>query len=309
MSAQTALQGRFLGGRPPYGYRLVDAGEHPNPAKARLGVRLHALEPDPATAPVVERIFTMFLDGYGYLAIAERLPQQQIPPPSGHDRVRNPHRLGVAWSKSAVRAILQNPRYTGYQVWNKQRRDEVLLDIDDVAAGHISRMRWNPPDEWVYSADATHPALVSREVFDQVQARIAARSRTSPRAAATSRRPYVLRGRLACGLCQRRLQGQWVRGEAYYRCRYPSEYATSVGLAIRSTSTCARPTCSPSWTRGFRGWSARPTSRRPAAGWPPPPSPPARPIRTCEPPNRSWPTASASWSATVRRWRLAATLR
>jgi site-specific DNA recombinase len=70
MGAQTALQGRFLGGRPPYGYRLVDAGTHPNPAKARLGVRLHALEPDPATAPVVVRIFTMFLDGCGYLAIA-----------------------------------------------------------------------------------------------------------------------------------------------------------------------------------------------------------------------------------------------
>jgi site-specific DNA recombinase len=230
MGAQTALQGRFLGGRPPYGYRLVDAGEHPNPAKARLGVRLHALDPDPATAPVVARIYCMFLDGYGYLAIAERLTQQQIPPPSGHDRVRNPHRLGVAWSKSAVRAILQNPRYTGYQVWNKQRRDEVLLDIDDVAAGHITRMRWNPPDQWVSSAEPTHEALVGREVFDQVQARIAARSRTSPRAAATSRRPYVLRGRLACGLCQRRLQGQWVRGEAYYRCRYPSEYATSAGF-------------------------------------------------------------------------------
>ncbi len=47
MGAQTALQGRFLGGRPLYGYRLVDAGEHPNPAKARLGMRLHVLEPDP----------------------------------------------------------------------------------------------------------------------------------------------------------------------------------------------------------------------------------------------------------------------
>jgi site-specific DNA recombinase len=170
-----------LPGRPaPYGYRLIDAGPHPNPAKARLGVRLHALEPDPATAPVVVRIFQLFLDGHGYLAIAERLTAEQIPPPSGHDRARNPHRLGVAWGKSAVRAILQNPRYTGSQVWNKQRRDEVLLDVDDVAAGHISRMRWNPRDQWVYSAEPTHPPLVSRETFDRVQARIAARSRTSP---------------------------------------------------------------------------------------------------------------------------------
>jgi site-specific DNA recombinase len=109
MHAQTAIQGRFLGGRPPYAYRLVDAGEHPNPAKARLGARLHTLEPDPAAAPIVQRIFTDFLDGYGYLAIAERLTAEHIRPPSGHDRARNPHRLGLAWSKSAVRAILCNP--------------------------------------------------------------------------------------------------------------------------------------------------------------------------------------------------------
>jgi site-specific DNA recombinase len=129
-----------------------------------------------------------------------------------------------------VRAILANPRYTGSQVWNKQRRDEVLLDVDDVAAGHISRMRWNPRDQWVYSAAPTHPPLLSRETFDQVQVRIAARSRTSPRTAASSPRPYALRGRLTCGLCRRRLQGQWVHGQAYYRCRYPSEYAHSAGF-------------------------------------------------------------------------------
>jgi hypothetical protein len=57
MAAQTATRGRFLGGRPPYGYRLVDAGPHPHPAKAALGGRLHRLEPDPVTAPVVAQIF------------------------------------------------------------------------------------------------------------------------------------------------------------------------------------------------------------------------------------------------------------
>ncbi len=33
-----------------------------------------------------------------------------------------------------------------------------------------------------------------------------------------------------CGLCRRRLQGQWVRGESHFRCRYPSEYAQSAGF-------------------------------------------------------------------------------
>ena len=32
MAAQTREQGRYLGGRPPYGYRLGDAGPHPNKA-------------------------------------------------------------------------------------------------------------------------------------------------------------------------------------------------------------------------------------------------------------------------------------
>ncbi|WP_235884109.1 serine integrase family protein [Saccharopolyspora elongata] len=37
MAAQTRDEGRFLGGRPPYGYRLVDAGPHPNVTHAQWG--------------------------------------------------------------------------------------------------------------------------------------------------------------------------------------------------------------------------------------------------------------------------------
>lgn len=53
MAAQTRERGRYLGGRPPYGYRLADAGPHPNKAHAAWGRRAHRLEPDPVTAPVV----------------------------------------------------------------------------------------------------------------------------------------------------------------------------------------------------------------------------------------------------------------
>jgi site-specific DNA recombinase len=51
MATQTREQGRYLGGRPPYGYRLADAGPHPNKAHAAWGRRAHRLEPDPETAP------------------------------------------------------------------------------------------------------------------------------------------------------------------------------------------------------------------------------------------------------------------
>ena len=37
MAAQTREQGRYLGGRPPYGYRLAGAGPHPNQAHAVWG--------------------------------------------------------------------------------------------------------------------------------------------------------------------------------------------------------------------------------------------------------------------------------
>jgi site-specific DNA recombinase len=169
MASQAATEGRFLGGRPQYGYRLVDAGPHPNPGKAADGRRLHRLEPDPVTAPVVARIFAEYAAGKGIYAIAEGLTADDIPSPSAYDPRRNPHRCGLAWSKAAVRVILSNPRYTGRQVWNRQRKDEVLIDVDDVALGHETRMRWNTPGDWVWSTEVVHEPLVDAETFDRVQ--------------------------------------------------------------------------------------------------------------------------------------------
>ena len=83
MASQAAIEGRFLGGRPPYGYMLDDAGPHPNPAKAADGKRLHRLVLDPVTAPVVRRIFDDYLvKELGFYAIAEALTAEGILSPS-----------------------------------------------------------------------------------------------------------------------------------------------------------------------------------------------------------------------------------
>ncbi|NOY55919.1 MAG: hypothetical protein GXP34_08025 [Actinobacteria bacterium] len=78
----------------------------------------------------MQRIFAEYLAGKGLYAIAEGLTADGIPSPSAHDPARN-------------------PRYTGHQVWNRQRRDETLIDVNDVALGHQTRMRWNNPDDWI----------------------------------------------------------------------------------------------------------------------------------------------------------------
>ncbi len=44
MQAQAREEGRFLGGRLPYGYRLVDAGPQPNREHAKWGRRLQRLD-------------------------------------------------------------------------------------------------------------------------------------------------------------------------------------------------------------------------------------------------------------------------
>ncbi len=75
--------GRWLGGRPNYGYRLVDTDvPHPQRQKAGAGIQLRMLEPDPDTAPVVRRIFEMFDAGTGYRTIANVLEREGLPSPT-----------------------------------------------------------------------------------------------------------------------------------------------------------------------------------------------------------------------------------
>jgi DNA invertase Pin-like site-specific DNA recombinase len=225
MDAQVINEGRHQGGRAPYGYIVVDSGPHPNPRKAAEGFKLRALALDETTADVVRRIFAEYLDGNGDRAIANLLNRDGIPCPSAHRRDQNRHRLADGWQGSSVRAILDNPRYTGYAIFGRWTKHETLLDPEDVAAGHVVRFKRAAPDRIVRSRVQAHPAIVSVETFTQAQLLRRSKSagglktaRKAERGGRKTARAYLLRGLLRCGVCGRKMQGATIRKGAYYRC-------------------------------------------------------------------------------------------
>ena len=224
-----AVDGRWLGGRPNYGYRLVDTGlPHPNRSKAAAGAQLRTLEPDPETAPIVRRIFEMYDDGKGFRTIAQVLEGEGIPSPGEVGPTRHPRSAGL-WGGSAVRAILVNPRYLGRQVAGRQRRHDELVDARDPALGTTSRQRWQEASAWSWSEQGCWPPLVSDELWHRVNARI-----TNTRGnRGVTRRPrsepgrYMLAGAIRCGHCGKAMFGATCKNKPYYRCSATrSDYAT-----------------------------------------------------------------------------------
>jgi site-specific DNA recombinase len=105
----------------------------------------------------------------------------------------------------------------------------VLINVEDVALGHETRMRWNPEAAWIWSPCPVHEPLITREMFDDarrvlhVGTRVAAQR--GPRAGP---RTYLLRGLLTCATCGRRMEGSWNNGRAHYRCKVPNGEAGCV---------------------------------------------------------------------------------
>ncbi|MBB5959627.1 hypothetical protein FHS29_006248 [Saccharothrix tamanrassetensis] len=215
MRMQTVEQGRYLGGRPPYGYRLVDAGPHPNRALARRGVRQQRLLPKPGTAPVVKLIFSLRLSGHSAAGIARHLNEQAVPSPSHATSERNAGRVDPGWSLRTVVEILGNPRYTGHQVWNRTSADRATRS----PSGRRASVR-NEQHAWAISTRIAHVPLVSEQDFVTAQTIQATRQSNSRADDDGGEYVYLLAGRLQCGLCGRKMDSHRSHGRPAYRCRH-----------------------------------------------------------------------------------------
>ena len=206
--------------------------------------------------------------GNGDRAIAGMLNAEGVPCPSARRRDQNRHRLADGWQGSTVRAILDNPRYTGFAVFGRWVRRETLLDPDDVAAGHVTRFRRAAPERIVRSRTPAHPAIVSVELFTRAQllrrtksAGGLATARKAERGPSSTRRPYLLRGMVHCGACGRRMQGEVVRKATYYRCNVRTMAPGAAALASHPPTVNLREDAIVSAINGWIGQLFHPSQR------------------------------------------------
>ena len=130
----------------PYGYQKSDTDNH-------------QLVIDPVEAPVVKRIFDMFLAGTKMPDIAKTLSAEGIPTPSARNKELGLYsREGIdSWRKDSVYTILRNEMYTGTLILNRYEFEY-----------GVESMHVKDRSEWMYFPDR-HEAIVSKTDYDEVQ--------------------------------------------------------------------------------------------------------------------------------------------
>jgi len=126
-------------------------------------------------------------------AIAGRLDAAGVPSPGS----------GGGWGPVTVGKILANPKYTGYMVYGRTK------NTGKSQRPGQRKVRAVPRDQWTWSPAPVHPALVSRQLWEEAQEVGKAHEGVRDTEVPTSRqgRRYPLRSRLHCAQCGRRMTG------------------------------------------------------------------------------------------------------
>ncbi|HEX3030765.1 MAG TPA: recombinase family protein, partial [Bacillota bacterium] len=187
--------GCFIGSYPAYGYIK--------------GATKGKLEIDPETAPVVRKIFALYLSGHGTHAIASLLNRAGIPNPtakkeSQYPNYKNPFKknLHSIWNKTSIRRILRNQLYIGNMVQHKSEKLHFKT----------KRRKTMPPEDWDVVPD-THQPIIDSTTFNQVQAMLTARIRSTGQGL-----PHLFAGRVFCKDCGSGMVKSSHRSYSYLTC-------------------------------------------------------------------------------------------
>jgi site-specific DNA recombinase len=169
-----------------YGYRRDKAA----------GIRT-AYEPE---AAIVNQIFHWYVDEHlAFRAIVRRLNDQGIPSPAVNkfnypDPARRPR-----WGRSQLLRILRDPTYKGEAIgWRYT---------------HGGRLR--PDTDWIRLPTGTASPIIPSALWEAAANRLGANHGEDSR---NRTRPYLLRGRIVCAVCNQAMYAEAGRGIPMYRC-------------------------------------------------------------------------------------------
>ena len=139
--------------------KSAEAGKVTFQYKKMLGYRKGADgQPEivPEEAEVIKRIYHRYLDGCTLGQIKRELDEDDVPTAQGVD----------SWSPAIIHNILTNEKYIG----------DALLQKTYVTDCISKKVKKNQGERAMYYVENNHPAIISREVFDQVRNEMTRRS-------------------------------------------------------------------------------------------------------------------------------------
>ena len=165
---KNSLHAKFLAGERTFAYAPLGYRRDPD-VKNRLVI-------DEETRWIVEKIFDLAFHGAGAAKITGILLDEQVPTPGWLNYTRYgtfaniyadaPEKKRYAWTVGQVKSIVKNETYIGNSVHGIQT---------NISYKNKKKIR-KPPEEWL-RIENTHEAIISKEVFEQVQEQIASRRR------------------------------------------------------------------------------------------------------------------------------------
>lgn len=205
---KTALRAKFAAGERTFAYAPLGYIRHPEIK--------NALAVDEETKWIIEKIFDLAVHGSGAGRIARILTAERIPTPGYLNYKRYgtfaniysgaPEEKSYAWTIATVKSILRDETYIGNSVHNKQT---------NISYKNKKKVR-KPQEEWL-RVENTHEAIISKDVFEQVQEQIANRRRQRK-----DGRPQIFSGLVKCADCGWSLaygeNGQNSKPYGYYHC-------------------------------------------------------------------------------------------
>ena len=159
----------------------------------------------PDQAEVVRKIFDLYLQGLSLGQIKSYLESQGIKTVTGKSN----------WNAKTIRDMLKNEKYKGDTILQKTFTEDFMTGKKSRNIGQRNR----------YYVKDSHPAIISTEVFDNVQEEMAKRSKfvsnedgTVEISGSKYNGKYLLGDLLVCGDCGASYRRRTERGKVVWRC-------------------------------------------------------------------------------------------